>query len=55
MNMYVSNLGFHISDENLKRLFSTFGEVSSAKVIIDRVTCSSRGFVVVEMRQDAES
>jgi len=55
MNMYVSNLGFHLSDENLKSLFSPFGEVSSAKVITDRVTGRSRGFGFVEMPQDAEA
>ena len=55
MNMFVSNLGFHISDENLKSLFSPFGEVSSAKVITDRVTGRSRGFGFVDMPQDAEA
>jgi RNA recognition motif-containing protein len=55
MNMYVSNLGFHISDENLKSLFTPFGEVSSAKVITDRVTGRSRGFGFVDMPQEAEA
>ena len=33
MNMYVSNLSFHTTDEDLKKLFEQFGAVSSAKVI----------------------
>ncbi|WP_460684462.1 RNA recognition motif domain-containing protein [Niabella aquatica] len=49
MNMYVSNLGFHASDDDLRELFSSFGQVSSAKVIMDRTTGKSRGFGFVEM------
>ena len=55
MNMYVSNLSFHTSDEDLKTLFSQFGAVSSAKVITDRETGRSRGFGFVEMNSDAEA
>lgn len=55
MNMYVSNLSFHTSDEDLKTLFSEFGAVSSAKVIMDRETGRSRGFGFVEMGSDAEA
>jgi RNA recognition motif-containing protein len=55
MNMYVSNLSFHTSDEDLKNLFSQFGAVSSAKVIMDRETGRSRGFGFVEMGTDAEA
>ena len=49
MNMYVSNLSFHTTDADLKKLFEEFGAVSSAKVITDRETGSSRGFGFVEM------
>ena len=55
MNMYVSNLSFTTSDADLKKLFSQFGEVSSAKVITDRETGRSRGFGFVEMNSDAEA
>jgi RNA recognition motif-containing protein len=53
--MYVSNLSFHTSDEDLKTLFSQFGAVSSAKVITDRESGKSRGFGFVEMDSDAEA
>ena len=49
MNMYVSNLSFHTTSEDLKTLFSKFGEVISAKVIMDKLTERSRGFGFVEM------
>ena len=49
MNMYVSNLGFQVNDEELKTLFNKFGEVTSAKVVMDRETGRSRGFGFVEM------
>ena len=49
MNIYVSNLGFNVRDEDLKQLFTPFGEVSSAKVINDRETGRSRGFGFVDM------
>jgi RNA recognition motif-containing protein len=55
MNMYVSNLSFHTSDDDLKNLFGAYGAVSSAKVITDRETGRSRGFGFVEMGSDAEA
>ncbi|HEY8972337.1 MAG TPA: RNA-binding protein [Puia sp.] len=56
MNMYVSNLGFQVTDEELKSMFSKYGEVTSAKVIADRETGRSRGFAFVEMAdKEAES
>jgi RNA recognition motif-containing protein len=55
MNMYVSNLSFHTTDEDLNNLFSKFGAVTSAKVITDRETGRSRGFGFVEMSSDDDS
>ena len=49
MNIYVSNLGFSVNDEDLKSLFAAYGNVSSAKVIMDKMTSQSRGFGFVEM------
>lgn len=49
MNIYVSNLGFNVRDEDLNKLFASFGIVSSAKVIMDKFTNQSKGFGFVEM------
>ena len=53
MNIYVSNLSFNIQDEDLRGFFEEYGEVSSAKVIMDKLTQRSRGFGFVEMADDA--
>ena len=55
MNMYISNLSFHTTDDNLRELFEKFGAVSSAKVITDRESGRSRGFGFVEMSSDTEA
>jgi len=52
MNIYISNLSFNVEDNDLKQLFEEYGEVSSAKVIMDRYTGRSRGFGFVEMPDD---
>jgi len=53
MNIYVSNLGFNVQDEDLREYFEEYGEVTSAKVIIDKFTNRSRGFGFVEMSDNA--
>ena len=55
MNIYVSNLSFHTTEDNLRTMFSQYGAVSSAKVIMDRDTGRSRGFGFVEMGSDSEA
>lgn len=55
MNMYVSNLSFHTTDDDLRVLFEQYGPVSSAKVITDKETGRSRGFGFVEMASKEES
>ena len=55
MNMYVSNLGFHTSEDDLRKLFEPFGQVSSAKIITDRETGRSRGFGFVEMESNTDA
>jgi len=54
MNIYVGNLSFRTDDEELREVFAEFGEVTSAKVIMDRETDRSRGFGFVEMASDDE-
>jgi RNA recognition motif-containing protein len=53
MNIYVSNLSFNVQDEDLREFFAEYGEVSSAKVIMDKFTNRSKGFGFVEMPDDA--
>ena len=53
MNIYVANLSFDLRDEELKELFTAYGEVSSARIIMDKMTDRSRGFGFVEMPDDS--
>lgn len=53
MNIYVSNLSFAVVDEDLRSYFAEYGEVTSAKVIMDKYTNRSKGFGFVEMPDDA--
>jgi RNA recognition motif-containing protein len=53
MNIYVSNLSFAVVDEDLRSYFAEYGEVTSAKVIMDKYTNRSKGFGFVEMTDDA--
>ena len=52
MNIYVSNLSFAVQDEDLRGYFTEYGEVTSAKVIMDKYTNRSKGFGFVEMSDD---
>ena len=52
MNLYISNLSYNISDADLRQLFADYGEITSAKVIMDRETGRSRGFGFVELSND---
>ncbi len=53
--LYVGNLAYSVRDETLETAFSSFGKVSSAKVMMDRDTGRSKGFGFVEMSSDAEA
>jgi cold-inducible RNA-binding protein len=54
MKLYVGNLAFETSSENLQQLFADAGTVESASVIEDRETGHSRGFGFVEMSSKEE-
>ena len=53
--LYVGNLPYNTSDEDLRDLFASYGEVTSSNVIIDRMTNRSKGFGFVEMTNDDEA
>jgi RNA recognition motif-containing protein len=52
--LYVGNINYRATEEDLKGLFSQFGEVTSAKIIKDRETGRSRGFGFVDLENGAE-
>ena len=54
-NIYVGNLPFSTTDDELSNLFAPYGAVTAARVIKDRITERSRGFGFVEMENDAEA
>jgi RNA recognition motif-containing protein len=53
--LYVGNLTYNVSESDLEALFSQFGTVQSAQIIVDRDTNRSKGFAFVEMGSDAEA
>ena len=55
MNIYVGNLAEETTEEELNEAFAAFGQISSAKIITDKYTGTSRGFGFVEMPVKAEA
>lgn len=55
MNIYVGNLAYGVTDEDLKSAFGQYGEVSSASVIKDKLSGQSKGFAFVEMPSNSEA
>ena len=55
MNIYVGNLSWEVTQEDLLEAFQTHGQVTSANVITDKYTGRSRGFGFVEMPVDDEA
>lgn len=55
MNIYVGNLDWHYSEEELQELFEAYGQVTSASIIKDKMSGRSRGFGFVEMPSEAEA
>ena len=54
MNIYITGLNYSINDADLNDLFAEYGEITSAKVIMDRETGRSRGFGFVDMTSDTD-
>ncbi len=52
MNIYVRNLSYNLTESELSNLFSEFGEVTSVKIIKDKITGRAKGFGFVEMSDD---
>jgi RNA recognition motif-containing protein len=55
MNIYVGNLSWGLKDQDLADLFAPFGEVASAKIVMDKFTQRSKGFGFVDMPKDEEA
>jgi len=55
MDIYVGNLPYDVTDSDLQQLFSKYGTVSSARVVMDRATGRAKGFGFVEMNDRAEA
>lgn len=54
MNIYIGNLSYTATEDDLRRAFSTYGTVESVRIIMDRATGRSKGFGFVGMNDDAE-
>jgi len=54
-NLYVGNLSFQVTSDDLREMFEPYGDVSSASVVMDRDTGRSRGFGFVEMSSGGDA
>lgn len=55
MNIYVGNLNYGITEDELREVFEKYGEVTSAKIISDKYSGRSKGFGFIEMSNDEEA
>jgi RNA recognition motif-containing protein len=55
MNIYVGNVSFNLTEDELRQVFEAYGQVSSVKIIKDKITGNSRGFAFVDMPDKAEA
>ena len=53
--LYVGNLSYNTTEDGLRNLFTGFGSVASAKIILDRESGNSKGFGFIEMSSDEEA
>ncbi len=55
MNMYVGNLPYSVTEEDLRVAFAEFGEIASVNIIADKISGQSKGFGFVEMPSNSEA
>ena len=55
MNIYVGNLAYSVTEEELREAFAAYGEISSCSLITDKFTGQSKGFGFVEMANNSEA
>jgi RNA recognition motif-containing protein len=55
MNIYIGNLAYSVTEDNLREAFKTFGDVTSANLITDKFSGQSKGFGFVEMADNSEA
>ncbi|MHC4453168.1 MAG: RNA recognition motif domain-containing protein [Planctomycetota bacterium] len=55
MNIYVGNLAYTVTEDDLKEAFSEFGEISSVRLVSDKFSGKSKGFGFIEMPDNSEA
>ncbi len=55
MNIYVGNLDYAVTEDDLKEAFSVFGEISSVRLVSDKFSGKSKGFGFIEMPDNSEA
>jgi RNA recognition motif-containing protein len=55
MNIYVGSLDFKVRENQLEQAFAAYGEVTSVRIITDKVTRRSKGFAFIEMSNDQDA
>jgi RNA recognition motif-containing protein len=55
MNIYVGNLNYDVTEDDLSQVFTEFGHVSSVKIIKDRDTGRAKGFAFIDMPNQTEA
>ena len=55
MNFYIGNLTFGVTENDLKEIFSPFGEIASVKIVIDKFSGQSKGFAFLEMPDNSSA
>ena len=55
MKIYVGNLSFSVTEEDLKTMFTEFGEIENVKLIVNNYTGQSKGFGFIEMPDNSEA